>query len=105
MEVDYTFLITEDARNDLISIERYISQNLANPIAARNFNANFRRIMILTCSNPFMWSTVKSKHSPDKTVRKIPLKNYLIFYRPIEETREIQVLRVIPGMMEYEDFL
>ncbi len=105
MEAEYTFSITEDAKTDLIAIETYISQNLANPIAARNFNANFRRIMLLTCSNPFMWSRVQSESSPDKTIRKIPLKNYLIFYRPIEETREIQVLRVIPGMMQYDNFL
>ncbi len=105
MEADYTVTISKEAKKDLREIDRYISHNLANPIAARNFNANFRRIMILTCSNPFMWSRMQSEASPDKSIRKIPLKNYLIFYRPIEETREIQVLRVIPGMMEYENFL
>ncbi|MCD7784201.1 MAG: type II toxin-antitoxin system RelE/ParE family toxin [Oscillospiraceae bacterium] len=105
MEADYTVTINKEAKKDLRKIDRYISHNLANPIAARNFNANFRRIILLTRSNPLMWSKVQNENAPDKTIRKIPLKNYLIFYRPVEETREIQVLRVIPGMMDYEDIL
>ncbi len=41
----------------------------------------------------------------DKTLRKLVVKNYIIFYRPVEKRKEIQVVRVLYGMMDYEKIL
>ncbi len=48
---------------------------------------------------------VNSSLIKDKTLRKLIVKNYIIFYRPLNSNKEIQVVRVLYGMMDYENIL
>ncbi|MCD8322065.1 MAG: type II toxin-antitoxin system RelE/ParE family toxin [Oscillospiraceae bacterium] len=105
MEHDYTFKISGAAKADIESINNYISKTLCNPAAARDLNNAFREAIRQTCSNPYMWPQVKSTLIKDASLRKLPVKSYLIFYRPDDRLREIQIIRVLYGMRNYEDIL
>ena len=43
--------------------------------------------------------------SKTKTLRKLIVNNYIVFYRAVHDGREIQVVRVLYSMMDYERLL
>ncbi len=101
----YSLRIYPMAQGDLESIFRYISEELRNPIAAAALIAEMEKALDLVCLNPLMCPLVRSTMIKDKTLRKLIVKNYIIFYRPMEQTHEIQVVRVLYGMRDYEKIL
>ncbi len=101
----YALKIYPRAQADLEDILRYISESLCNPGAAVALIDDLKEALDLVCLNPFMCSLIRSRLIKDKTLRKLIVKNYIIFYRPLESKREIQVVRVLYGMMDYEKML
>ena len=41
----------------------------------------------------------------DRTLRKLIVNNYIVFYRADKNREEIQVVRALYGMMDYEKLL
>ncbi|MCD8045406.1 MAG: type II toxin-antitoxin system RelE/ParE family toxin [Clostridiales bacterium] len=101
----YALNIYPQAQADLEDIFRYISEELCNPDAAVALIDNMEEALDTVCLNPFMCPLVRSSLMKDKTLRKLIVKNYIIFYRPVEQKREIQVVRVLYGMMDYEKII
>jgi len=101
----YALNIYPRAQSDLEDIFRYISEELCNPSAAAALIDDIDESLDRVCLNPFMCPLVRSSLIKDKTLRKLIVKNYIVFYRPIEQKREIQVVRVLYGMMDYEKIL
>ncbi|MCD7893718.1 MAG: type II toxin-antitoxin system RelE/ParE family toxin [Erysipelotrichaceae bacterium] len=101
----YTLNIYPRAQADLENIFRYISEELYKPSAASALIDEIDDALDLVCLNPFMCPLVRSRLIKDKALRKLIVKNYIIFYRPHEQKNEIQVVRVLYGMMDYEKIL
>ncbi|MCD7807948.1 MAG: type II toxin-antitoxin system RelE/ParE family toxin [Erysipelotrichaceae bacterium] len=101
----YSINIYPRAQSDLEDIFRYISDELCNPSAAIELIDAIDEALDLVCLNPLMCPLVRSKLIKDKTLRKLIVKNYIIFYRPVEQNNEIQVVRVLYGMKNYEKIL
>ncbi|MCD7744109.1 MAG: type II toxin-antitoxin system RelE/ParE family toxin [Lachnospiraceae bacterium] len=101
----YTLNIYPLARADMEDIFRYISEELCNPDAALALVGDMEEALDRVCQNPFMRPLVRSRLIKDKTLRKLIVKNYIIFYRPMELKKEIQVVRVLYGMRDYENIL
>ncbi|MCD8028116.1 MAG: type II toxin-antitoxin system RelE/ParE family toxin [Erysipelotrichaceae bacterium] len=101
----YTLNIYPRAQADLENIFQYISEDLYNPNAAAILIDEIDEALELICLNPLMCPLVRSRVIKDKTLRKIIVKNYIIFYRPVEQKEEIQVVRELYGMMDYEKIL
>lgn len=98
----YALNIYPRAQADMDDIFRYISEELCNPDAAVNLMDAMEEALDRICQNPLICPLIGSSMIRDKTLRKLLVKNYIIFYRPIESTEEIQVVRVLYGMMDYE---
>ncbi len=105
MENKYTLHIYSLAQSDFEGIFRYISNELHNPIAAANMIDAFMEALELVCQNPRSCPLVSSRLIKDQTLRKLVVKNYIVFYRPVDISREIQVVRVLYGMRDYEKIL
>lgn len=101
----YLLNIYPRAQADLEDIFRYISEELSNPTAAGSLIGDMEHSLNLVCRNPQMCPLVSSALIKDKTLRKLVVNNYIIFYRAIEKRKEIQVVRVLYGMMDYEEIL
>ncbi len=101
----YTLNIYPKSQADLDDIVRYIAQELCNPDAAVKLTADIDDALDLVSRNPKMCPLVKSSYIKDKTIRKLSVKNYLIFYRPDDRLREIQIIRILYGMRNCEDIL
>ncbi len=101
----YLLNIYPRAQTDLEDIFRYISLELGNPAAAESLIDDMEDSLDLVCRNPWMCPLINSTLIKDKTLRKLVVKNYIIFYRLVEKRKEIQVVRVLYGMMDYEKIL
>jgi addiction module RelE/StbE family toxin len=83
----------EKAKNDLDNIYQYISQQLKNKTAAKNLKIAFKKAFQQIRAFP------ESAEKYKEAYRKIPVKNYLIFYK-IEET-EIIIHKIRYGYTDY----
>ncbi len=102
---EYTLNIYPRAQADFEDIFQYISEKLCNSTAAVSLIDEMENSLDLVCQNPQMFPLVCSDMIKDKSLRKLIVKDYIIFYRPDDQKREIQVVRVLYGMMDYVDIL
>lgn len=103
MENNYVLDIAPLAAIDLEEAFRYISEELQNPDAAFALINEIDKALDKVCLFPESFPLIQNKYVKDKTVRKLPVKNYIVFYKVHENT--VQVVRVIYGMRNYEDIL
>lgn len=98
-------LFSPEAKQDLISITDYISDELCNPSAARNLTENIFSALSGACAFPDSGLKVNNEYIKDKSVKKLVVDNYLVFYKIIESRDALLVLRIIYGMQNYKDIL
>lgn len=103
MQNENTIVIFPKARHDLEEIFEYVSNTLINYMAAtkliEEFEEAFQRISLF----PEICPLIRNDNVDDKTLRKLLVDNYIVFYRV--KNKEIQVVRVLHGMRNYEDIL
>lgn len=103
MESNYYLNIYPSAQLDMDKIFKYICNDLDNPRAALDLINEFRN----SCNNlrffPESCPLINNKYVKDKTLRKLLVKNYIVFYRI--RGYEIQIVRVLYGMSNYQVLL
>lgn len=103
MESEYSLNIYPSACQDIEDIIQYISKDLSNPMASNNLIEElqdaFERILVF----PKMYPLIDNQFVGDPNLRKIIVKNYLVFYRL--KGKEIQVIRVIHSKSDYQTLL
>lgn len=105
MAAEFNLKISAAAKEDIESINKYISEELFNPSAAKALNNSFRNALRTICLNPYMFPLINNNFVKDSTLRKLPVKNYIIFYRTDDVLHEIQVIRVLYGMRNFKGLL
>ena len=99
----YELKIFPLAKQDMEQIFEYIAVELCNPTAAIGQINNFEKALENICFFPESCPYISNEYVKDKTLRKLVVNNYIIFYRI--KNSEVQVVRVLYGMRNYEDFL
>ena len=93
------------ARQDMIEIVRYISQELQNPTAANQLAMELIEagdgILRFPYANPFYTPIRPLKHE----YRKLLVQNYFIFYWVDEVEQLVTVARVVYAKRDYERLL
>ena len=93
------------ARQDTVEIVRYISRELQNPSAAERLAAELieagEGLSRFPYANPVYLPVRPLKHE----YRKLPVRNYLMFYRVDEEKKQVTVMRVIYAKRNYGGML
>ena len=97
----YKLLITKEANNDINEIIGYIVNILKNPIAAGNLIDEIEKLYTVITDNPSAFSLCNDSRLRNDGYRKIVVKNYIIFYKVIEERKAVYVMRVIYGRHDY----
>ena len=105
MQSEYALNIYPQAVKDMEGIFEYIAVTLCNPTAAAKQIRDFEQALNLVCSQPESSPYIRNEYVKDKTLRKLIVNNYIVFYRAVHDRREIQVVRVLYGMMNYEKLL
>ncbi|MBE7067909.1 MAG: type II toxin-antitoxin system RelE/ParE family toxin [Clostridiales bacterium] len=104
MENDkYQLKIFPMAQLDMEQIFDYIAVELCNPTAAIAQINDFEKAFDNVCAFPESCPYIHNEYVKDKSLRKLIVNNYVDFYRI--QNNEIQVVRVLYGMRNYEAFL
>ena len=93
MACDYRF--TDEAVKDLDDIIHYIAIELDNAIAANSFVNKLVKHIDDIRTFPKSGSLVDNEFVSVKDIRKIPISNYLLYYRFEESTECVVILRII----------
>ena len=93
------------ARADIGEAIRYIHVDLKNPMAAkqlaREFSQAAERLRIFPFANPVYHGSVPL----EQELRKLMVKNYIMFYCVDEEHQVVTITRVLYAGMDYERHL
>lgn len=105
MESKYSYRFTKKAEQDLDEILDYISVDLVNPAAAQNLGRKiFEKIdMIRMFSDS--GAPVDNEFLADKTVRKLSVDNYVIYYKTYYEEKAISIIRIVYGKRNLDEIL
>ena len=88
------------AQLDMKQIFDYIAIELCNPTAAIGQINDFEKAFDNVCTFPESCPYINNEYVKDKSLRKLIVNNYIVFYRV--KDNEIQVVRVLYGMRNYE---
>ncbi len=93
MAFDYSF--TDAAKADLDEILSYISNELANPTAASSFFNNIEKTISQLVEFPKSGTIVENEFLTAKSIRKVPIGNYSLYYTPDSIPATIVIIRII----------
>lgn len=99
----YQLKIFPLAQLDMEQIFEYIAVELCNPAAAIGQINDFEKAFENVCAFPESCPYINNEYVKDKSLRKLIVNNYIAFYRI--KGNDVQVVRVLYGMRNYETLL
>ena len=105
MECKYSYRFTEKAEQDFDEILRYISVDLANPTAAQNLGRKIFEQINVVRSFPDSGAPVDNEFLSDKSVRKLLVDNYILYYKAHYDEKIIFIIRIVYGKRNLDDIL
>jgi plasmid stabilization system protein ParE len=93
--------VTELAEQDLDGIVKYMTGELANPIAACAFLDKLEDCYALLKTRPKIYVACDDSYLRGKGYRKALIGNYLLIFRIEEQTKRIHILRFFYGAQDY----
>lgn len=105
MECKYSYRFTEKAEQDFDEILRYISVDLANPTAAQNLGRKIFEKIDTVRNFPDSGAAVDNEFLSDKMIRRVPIENYIIYYKAHYEEKIIYILRIVYGKRNLDEIL
>ena len=105
MECKYSYRFTEKAEQDFDEILRYISVDLANPAAAQKLGRKMFEQIDMVRAFPESGAPVDNEFLADKTVRKLLVDSYIIYYKAHYDEKLISVIRIVYGKRNLDEIL
>lgn len=91
----YEIIITPDAEADLFEIRDYIAYILSAPDVALNYIRAIRNEIQKLTYMAYSIAPVEQEPWHSRSVRKIIVKNFYIYYRPDDTYSKVYILNVI----------
>lgn len=91
------------AKNDMLEIVKYISNDLKNPQAASKLADEFIEAAENICIFPYSNNVYTPIKALEKEYRRIIVKNYMMFYTVDESTKTVTIMRVMYGKRNIEN--
>ncbi len=101
----YKILIEETAEKDLLGILSYISDTLHEPDIAKKLYISIKTEILSLKQLPFRYAVVSEEPYGSIGVRKIPVKNYTVFYIINDEDKTIHIFRILYNRREWQYLL
>jgi len=105
MNPKYEYVIYPKAKEDMESIFDYINDSLKSPKSAYNMIDSFQKAIENICIFPLSCPLINNEAVADKHLRKLIVDNYIIFYKPNEKEKKIEIIGVLYGMRNMADIL
>ncbi len=93
------------SKNDMSDIVHYIKNNLCNPTAAKSFIYDVIAIKKRLADFPYAYPICQNLTNLKMSYRKIPVRNYLIFYWVDEPNQTVSIARIIYARRNYKTLL
>ena len=91
----YQIIVTPDAEADLSELRDYIANVLRSPKTARSYLYHLRREIGSLSEMPARIKAVDEEPWHSCGIRKLIVKNFLVYFRIVEEERTVYILNVI----------
>ncbi|HBE15351.1 MAG TPA: type II toxin-antitoxin system RelE/ParE family toxin [Ruminococcaceae bacterium] len=101
----YNYSFTREAEKDFDEILHYMTDTLDNPSAASAFMEKMEKVISEIRHFPRCGSLVENELITLKDIRKMPISNYLLYYRLNEIDECIHILRIIYGRRNMDNVL
>ena len=105
MEYKYSYRFTEKAEQDFDEILRYISVDLANPIAAQNLGRKMFEKIDVVRAFPDSGAPIDNEFLSDKAIKKLLVDNYIIYYKAHYDEKIISIVRIVYGKRNLDEIL
>ena len=105
MAYNFSYRFTDKAEQDLDEILRYISVDLVNPTAAQNLGRKVFEKIDMVRTFPESGASIDNEFLADKTVRKLSVDNYVIYYKAHYEEKVISIIRIVYGKRNLDEIL
>ncbi len=93
------------AKNDMLEIIKYISEELESPVAANNLAVDFINAAERICEFPYANKVYTPIKPLEYEYRRIIVKNHLMFYTVDEQNKMVTIMRVIYARRDIENQL
>ncbi|WP_343010720.1 type II toxin-antitoxin system RelE/ParE family toxin [Holdemanella biformis] len=101
----YKYFFTDEAQIDLDNILDYLTNHLCNLHAAKSFYILLIERLALVCDFPESNPMIKNRFLGFHEVRKMVIKNYLIYYYVDENNKTINVLSIRHSLENQEKII
>ena len=101
----YIVEVSETAEKDLDNIISYLRYNLADDIIADKYKIFFKQKLKELEDVAGSMQILDEELTGYKNIRKINIRNYIIFYEVNEEKTKASVLRIGHAFMDWERYL
>ncbi|WP_068965176.1 type II toxin-antitoxin system mRNA interferase toxin, RelE/StbE family [Desulfosporosinus sp. BG] len=101
----YSLKFTPKASEDLEQIYSYISEDLFADAAAHNLLEKIERNIMKLRYFPYSGSFVLDELLRNKGYRKLVVDNYIVFYLVNELERQVVIMRILYGAVNYQNML
>ena len=101
MNEPYRYKLTPAASQDLDDLAAYISVQLCAEESAVELLNEMEEAIIAACRYPQAAPAVNDKLLRSKGYRKLIVKNYIVLYIPDDESRVLNVMRVVYYARDY----
>ena len=100
-----TYQFTNSAKQDLDEILNYISNVLYNQNAAIDFYNRLKEAIERIRDFPNLYPIVENEFITEKNIRKIIVKNYIVYYLYKEAEKTVVLLRIVYSKRNLEEVL
>ncbi|MDR3313406.1 MAG: type II toxin-antitoxin system RelE/ParE family toxin [Oscillospiraceae bacterium] len=101
----YNLILTAPAKADIRQTMRYISEELHNPTAANRLNDNITAAIQKLGDGSGGHRLVDDDYLAAKGVRRLIVRNYLVFFIVKEDAQSIYILRILYGRRDWAHLL
>ena len=105
MAAEYAYSFAPKAFDDLEAVLYYIGRELQNPKAARDLAAKIFRGIDGVRAFPDSGAKVDNPYITDQSLRKFFADNYIVFYKPEHDRKEIVIVRIVYGRRNIDEIL
>ncbi|MGN1299135.1 MAG: type II toxin-antitoxin system RelE/ParE family toxin [Candidatus Scatovivens sp.] len=101
----YKVIVSETAEQDLENIILYLKNDLAGEIIADKYKILFKQNLKLLEDVAESMLVLDEKLTGHKDIRKLNVKNYIIFYKIDKQNNITYVVRIGHSFMDWEKYL
>ncbi|MBR4910446.1 MAG: type II toxin-antitoxin system RelE/ParE family toxin [Clostridia bacterium] len=103
--MSYDVFYTAKARDDLEEIYEYIAFSLQEPVTAGKMYQNIIAAVHTLKTFPLRNALYENEPWRSRGLRKLPVKNFLVFYTVNEEKNAVRIIRIMYGARDLEKHL